>query len=145
MSERYYIVTRHAGLTRAVLTGPRGSASVGADSGPEPTDVLSDVPSWVHRDRVGARKRGLEGWKTLAGLLRSKAWRDRVAEERLGCSVSVVRPVERIGEADSYAHMRGEPYDALEPVATQKVAGGVAQAQQDRQVGEDPTLVDPED
>jgi len=60
-----------------VLIGPRGQV---ATSDAQLTDVISDVPFWIHRGRPGVRKTGLRGWRTLDGVLKSKAWRDRVEE-----------------------------------------------------------------
>lgn len=39
--------------------------------------ALCDVSPWKHGHRIGERKRGLLGWKTLAGLKRSYAYRWR--------------------------------------------------------------------
>jgi hypothetical protein len=106
VSGGYYICVRVGRSEHVVLVGPRGSAAC-ETHGPDLTDAISDVPSWVHRDRVGARKCGLRGWATVAGLLRSKAWQTRVAE---GSDLSVVRCVER-------PRPDGEAEDALETVA----------------------------
>jgi hypothetical protein len=99
--DEFYIVNR-MGDDSYVLVGPRGQV---ATSNEELTNVVSDVPFWIHRGHPGARKIGLRGWRTLDGVLKSRAWRERATA---GCRVTVAKLIE-VGPP-------GEERDALETV-----------------------------
>lgn len=96
-----------------VLVGPRGHR---ATSDEQLTNTISDVPFWIHRGRPGTRKTGLRGWRTLDGVLKSKAWRERAAEVTSSKKLGLVYNVEiaKLIETGLPGHER----DALETVLT---------------------------
>lgn len=88
---QYYVVVHQSDNYRSVH-GPRHSEWVSDEVGAL-VDIFVDVPSWVHRDRIGARKRALVGWKTRAGAEQSRAWRDRVLEREQNADRFVYYPI----------------------------------------------------
>jgi hypothetical protein len=112
----FYVVVRMSGESY-VLVGPRGTI---ATSDERLTDAISDVPRWIHRDRPGIRKTGLRGWRTLDGVLRSKAWLDRAAEALKATTDTYRVEIAKLIEIGPPGHEK----DALETVLTAPGAQG---------------------